>query len=54
MLFSAFRGGGGWGGKPCGVDAEKLPRPDIKCLQYLSSMAKCAHVLSAPVFPLLV
>ena len=38
-------GGGGAGG----VDAEEVKRPDIKCCQYLSSMEKCAHVLSAPV-----
>ena len=40
-------GGGGGAG---GVDVEEVPRPDIKCSQYQSSMAKCAHVLSAPVF----
>ena len=27
-----------------------VPRPEIKCHQYLSMMEKCAHVLSAPVF----
>ena len=32
-----------------GVDVEEVPRPEIKCRQYLSSMKKCAHVLSAPV-----
>ena len=32
-----------------GVDVEEFPRPDIKCCQYLSSMATCAHVLSTPV-----
>ena len=36
----------GWAG---GVDVEKFTRPEIKCCQYLSSMEKCAHVLSVPV-----
>ena len=38
-------GGGGVGG----VDAKEVTRPEIKCCQYLSSMTKCAHVLSAQV-----
>ena len=38
-------GGGGAGG----VDVEEVTRHEIKCCQYLSSRAKCAHVLSAPV-----
>ena len=33
-----------------GVDVEDFPRPEIKFRWYLSSRAKCAHVLSAPVF----
>ena len=37
-------------GESGGVDVEEVPRPEIKCSQYLSSMAKCAHVLSAPFF----
>ena len=41
-------GGGGGAG---GVDVEEFPRPEIKCRQYLPSREKCAHVLSAPVFP---
>ena len=41
----ALKSEGGSGG----VYVEEVPRPDIKCRQYLSSMAKCAHVLSAPV-----
>ena len=45
---------GGLGEGAGGSDAEDVPRPDIKCRQYLSSMEKCAHILSAPVFPLLV
>ena len=45
------RGGGRWGGGTGEVDVEEVPRPETKCRQYLSSMAKCAHVLSAPVFP---
>ena len=40
------RGGGGGSG---GVYFKEVLRPEIKCRQYLSSMAKCAHVLSAPV-----
>ena len=43
--------GGGWGGGWAGgVDVEKVMRPESKCHQYLSSMAKCAHVSSAPFF----
>ena len=38
------------GGGADGVDVEEVPRPEIKCSQYLSLMAKCAHILSAPVF----
>ena len=38
------KGGGGWSG---GVDAKEIPRPEIKCRQYLLSMEKCTHVLSA-------
>ena len=37
-------------GGSVGVDVEEFPRPDINCRQYISSMEKCAHVLSAPVF----
>ena len=44
-LVSALCRRGGEGGEG-GVDVEEFPRPDIKCCQYLSSMAKCAHVLS--------
>ena len=44
-MHSAEGGGGGAGG----VDVEEVPRPKIKCRHYLLSMAKCAHVLSAPV-----
>ena len=47
----AIRIGRGWGGGSGGVDVEEVTRPEIKCRQYLSSMAKCAHVLSAPFFP---
>ena len=36
-------GGGGVGG----VDVEELPMLGIKCCQYISSRAKCAHVLCA-------
>ena len=52
-------GGGGWlvgecalqrGGGAGGVDVEEVPRTEIKCRQYLSLMAKCAHFLSAPFF----
>ena len=39
----------GVGGGAGGADVEEVPRPEIKCRQYLSSMEKCAHVLSAPV-----
>ena len=46
-MHSAEGGGGGVSG---GVDVEEVPRPVIKVCQYLSSMAKCSHVLSAPVF----
>ena len=31
------------------VDFEEVPRPEIKCRQYLSSMEKFTHVLSDPV-----
>ena len=50
--------GGGWlvsvlcrgrGRRSGGVYVEEIPRSEIKCYQYLSSMIKCAHVLSAPV-----
>ena len=40
------RGGGG-----DEVDAEELPRPEIKFRQYFSSRVKCDHVLSDLVFP---
>ena len=46
--------GGGWlvssadGGGSGGVDVKEVPRPEIKCCQYLSLMEKCAHVLSVP------
>ena len=46
-LVSALQKGGGGG---VGVDVEYFPRPEINFRQYLSSMAKCAHVLSATVF----
>ena len=39
-------GGGGEGAG--GVDVEEVPRPKIKCCQYLASMEKCTHILSAP------
>ena len=32
-----------------GVDVEEVPRPEIMCRHYLSSIAKCAHVLNPPV-----
>ena len=41
--------GGVGGGGSGGVDIKELPRPEIKCRQYLSSREKRAHVLSAPV-----
>ena len=44
-MRSAEVGGGGGG-----VDLEEVPRPDIKCRQYLSSMEKFSHVFSDPVF----
>ena len=44
-MSALCRGGGGAGG----VDVEEVPRPEIKCCQYLSSMEKRSHVLSAPV-----
>ena len=44
--MSALFGGSGGGGAG-GVDVEEVPRPEIKCRQYLSSIEKCAHVLSA-------
>ena len=37
-------GGGGAGG----VDVKEVPRPEMKCHQYLSSMDKCGHILNAP------
>ena len=37
----------GVGGGAGGADVEEVPRPEIKCRQYLSSIEKCAHVLSA-------
>ena len=52
LASALHRGRGvGWGrgGGSGGVDAEAVLRPEIKCCQYLSSRAKCAVVLSAPV-----
>ena len=40
---------GGRGGETGGGDDEEFPRLDIKCCQYLSSRAKCAHLFRAPV-----
>ena len=34
-----------------GFDVKDVPRPEIKCRQYLSSREKRSHVLSTPVFP---
>ena len=42
-----FAEGGGGGG---GVYVKEVTRPGIKRHQYLSSMAKCAHVLGALIF----
>ena len=42
---------GGWRGRTGAVDVKEVPRPAIKCCQYLSSIAKWTHVLSALVFP---
>ena len=44
-----MRSAEGGGGGACVVYVEEVPRTEIKCCQYLSSMVKCAHVLSAPV-----
>ena len=53
-LVSAMGVDGGGRRGAGGVDSEEVTRHEIKCLQYLSLMEKCDHVLSAPVFPLLV
>ena len=42
------------GGVVGGVDVEEVPRSEIRCYQYLSSRVECNHVLSTPVFLLLV
>ena len=45
------REGEGGGGGSGVVDVEEVPRTEINCRKYLSSMEECAHVLSAPFFP---
>ena len=45
-MSAICRGRGGGGGR---LDFEEVPRPEIRCRQYLSSMEKFAHVLSDPV-----